>query len=149
MRLIRLVGEEHQHGEGHSHAVATVMAAAPLPRVGWTVVADSQETVAGTFTAINVLDGDTATIWHTRFAGVSDPLPHSLTIDMRASLSLGGLTYRPRLATSPNGRIGQYRIEVSPDGATWGSPVATGTFADDADAQDRGVRHRGRPASCG
>ena len=66
---ILLVGEEHQHGEGHSHGAVTVMAAAALPRVGWNVVADSQETVAGNFAAANVLDDDAATIWHTRFWG--------------------------------------------------------------------------------
>src|SRR5919112_2280281 len=110
VRSIRLVGEEHQHGTGHVHAGVTVMGAAPLPPVGWTVVADSQETAAGDFKAANVLDGDASTIWHTRFRGVSDPLPHSLTIDTHAGLRLGGLTYRPRPAASPNGRIGRYRI---------------------------------------
>ena len=55
VRSIRLVGEEHQHQEGHSHAAVTVMAAASLPRGGWTVVADSQETAVGNFAAANVL----------------------------------------------------------------------------------------------
>jgi hypothetical protein len=117
--LIRLVGEEHQHGTGHLHATVTEEAAGPLPRVGWTIVADSQETAAGNVAAANVSDGDAATIWHTCFTGVSDPLPHSLTIDTQAALSLGGLTYRPRPAASPNGRIGQYRVEVSADGVIW------------------------------
>jgi galactose oxidase len=123
-------------GPGHRHNPTLVPAAvttgAPLPRAGWTVVADSQETAAGNYAAANVLDGNPATIWHTRFSNVIDPLPHMLTIDMHASQILGGLTYLPRPATSPNGRVGQYRVEVSDNGTTWRPPVATGTFADDA-----------------
>ena len=54
-----------------------------LPRTGWTVAADSQETAAENGAAVNVLDGNTATIWHTAWsAAPAAPLPHSLTVDM-------------------------------------------------------------------
>lgn len=36
-----------------------------LPRTGWTGAADTQETVREIGAAVNVLDGTTATIWHT------------------------------------------------------------------------------------
>jgi F5/8 type C domain-containing protein len=39
------------------------------------------------------------------------------------------LYYQPRTDASPNGRIGRYEVYVSTDGTTWGTPVATGTFA--------------------
>ena len=42
------------------------------------------------------------------------------------------LLYLPRPAPGRNGNIGQYQIYVSTDGTTWGSPVATGTFADNS-----------------
>ena len=55
----------------------------PLPRTGWTAAADSQETAAGNNAAANVLDGNTATIWHTHEHTAASPLPHTLTVDMR------------------------------------------------------------------
>jgi galactose oxidase len=107
---------------------AAVSAPAPLPRTGWVATADSEETAAGDFGAARALDGDPATSWQTSTAPAA-VLPHSLTIDTRDTVSVSGLTYQP--PTSPEGRIGQYRIEVSADGTAWSAPVATGTFADD------------------
>jgi galactose oxidase len=93
------------------------------------VVADSQEVAAENGVAANVLDGDLATFWHSKWSNGADPLPHTLTVDMKTPVTVGGVKYLPR-AGNANGRIGQYRIEVSTDGTTWGTPVATGTFAD-------------------
>jgi galactose oxidase len=42
-----------------------------------------------------------------------------------------GLAYLPRQDSSLDGNIGKYSISVSSDGVNWGSPVATGTWADD------------------
>ncbi|WIM98990.1 discoidin domain-containing protein [Actinoplanes oblitus] len=94
----------------------------PLPRTGWVVTADS-----GQSTAARVLDGDSATAW---LSGTG-ALPHRLTLDTGNRVAVSGLTYLPRPGIA-NGRIGQYRVETSDDGTTWGAPVATGTFADDA-----------------
>jgi galactose oxidase len=141
-----LVGQTHPQardlgqdlgGHGlHNHraqfVAAAVAAPPPVSRVGWTVVADSQQIVDGNYAAANVLDGDPGTFWHTTFINETDPLPHTLTIDTHTSQRLSGLTYLPRPASNPNGRIGQYRVEVSTDGTTWTAPVATGTLADDA-----------------
>ena len=119
----------------HIHpAVIPVADAQPanLPRTGWTAAADSQETTSENDPASNVLDGDPTTIWHTKYSGTADPLPHALTIDMKTATTVGALKYLPRTGNA-NGRIGQYKIDVSTDGTNWGtSPVATGTFPDDA-----------------
>jgi galactose oxidase len=102
-----------------------------LPRAGWTVSADSQETVPPGYPATAAIDGNTASFWHTRWAATRDPLPHTLTIDMHQIATVAGLAYLPRPAAGGrNGNIGQYQIRVSTDGVTWGSPVITGTFAD-------------------
>ena len=102
-----------------------------LPRAGWTVTADSQETARSGYTAASAIDGSATTFWHTRWIGTVDPLPHTLTIDMHEMVTVTGLAYLPRpAATGRNGNIGQYRIHVSTDGVTWGSPVAAGIFAD-------------------
>jgi galactose oxidase len=100
-----------------------------LPRPGWTVSADSEAST--TYAAANVLDGNGTTIWHTAFTGTVPPLPHSITIDMQRAQLVSGLSYLPRQDASMNGTIGRYAIYVSSDGSTWGSPVASGTWAND------------------
>jgi galactose oxidase len=102
-----------------------------LPRAGWTVTADSQETATPGYMAAAAIDGSTATFWHTKWTGTDAPLPHTFTIDMHEVVLVAGLAYLPRpAATGRNGNIGRYQIHVSTDSATWGSPVLTGTFAD-------------------
>jgi galactose oxidase len=99
-----------------------------LPRAGWTATADSQ---APTYVPANVLDGNATTIWHTAYTGNYPPLPHSITIDMHANKTVTGLSYLPRQDSTLNGTIGRYSISVSTDGTSWGSAVATGTWAND------------------
>jgi galactose oxidase len=100
-----------------------------LPRSGWTASADSQASAA--YAAANVLDGNATTMWHTPWTGTVPPLPHSITIDMQRTQLVSGLSYLPRQDSSLNGTIGRYAIYVSSDGSTWGSPVASGTWAND------------------
>jgi len=95
-------------------------------RSTWTATADSQELVAENGAASNVLDGNVNTIWHTQYRNAVAPLPHWIAIDTKAVQPWAGLVYTPRLASvSPNGRVGQYQIDVSNDGTTWSAnPVA-------------------------
>ncbi|PWW66821.1 galactose oxidase [Actinokineospora spheciospongiae] len=108
---------------------AQPIAVGPLNRDGWVATASDQETAAEDGRAANVLDGSDATIWHSRWSGTAAPLPHWITLDMRAPQTVAGLQVRPR-GDSGNGNIGQYRIELSADGVTFGAPVATGTWPD-------------------
>ena len=115
-----VAGDDHA---GHAAPVlvpAAVSTPAPLPRTGWTVTADDAQASAPA-----VLDGDPATAWR-----ATSGSPHWLTIDTHNRVAFGGLTYLP--PADGSGRIEQYRVEVSDDGTSWGDPVATGTFADDA-----------------
>src|SRR5215475_6168350 len=100
-----------------------------LSRTGWTASADSE--AYAKYAAANVLDGNGTTMWHTAFTGTVPPLPHSITIDMQGTELVSGLSYLPRQDSSLNGTIGTYAIYVSSDGSTWGSPVASGTWAND------------------
>lgn len=107
-------------------------ASTPLPRAGWTVTASDEETMAADGKAANVLDGSATTIWHSRYSPVPAALlPHTLTIDMKGTQSIGGLRYLPR-PTGSNGRIGSFEIRVSADGVAWSKPVAYGTLPDSA-----------------
>ncbi|MEV6521828.1 discoidin domain-containing protein [Longispora sp. NPDC051575] len=89
---------------------------------------DSQETTNEQAPCTNVLDGNTATFWHTKWSGTAAPMPHEIQIDLGASRSVTNLYYLPRQSQA-NGRIASYEVYVSADGTTWGTAVATGTFA--------------------
>ncbi|MFD9307167.1 discoidin domain-containing protein [Streptomyces sp. NPDC060048] len=128
------------------HGIAPANAMEPtapvLDRAGWTAAASDEETVAEDGRAANVLDGDANTMWHSRYAGTLLPLPHTLTIDMHRTAVVSALVYRPR-ASGANGRVGEYTISVSTNGQDWGSPVATGTLADDAATKTLGFAPQG------
>ncbi|MFD7978321.1 discoidin domain-containing protein [Streptomyces sp. NPDC059071] len=128
------------------HGVAPANAMEPtapvLDRTGWTATASDEETLRENGRAANVLDGSTATLWHSRWSGTPAPLPHSITLDMHRTTVVSALVYQPR-TDKANGRVGEYSISVSVDGRNWGSPVATGTLADDAAAKTLGFAPQG------
>ncbi|MFC9292790.1 TIM-barrel domain-containing protein [Streptomyces sp. NPDC057011] len=127
-----------------SAAGTTLPAAQPLPssspiaQSGWSLVsADSQETSAENGAAVGAFDGDPATMWHTAWAsGKPAALPHEIQIDLGARYSVDGLGYLPRQDGGVNGRIGGYEVYLSDTTADWGTPVASGTFADTAAAKN-------------
>ncbi|MFE7213967.1 alkaline phosphatase family protein [Streptomyces sp. NPDC057611] len=90
------------------------------------VEADSEETVGEDGRAANVLDGNPATIWHTRWYGGADPLPHHIVLDLGENLDVASLRYLPR-QNSANGRIAGYEVWASTDRTTW-TKATTGTF---------------------
>ncbi|MEU6928786.1 discoidin domain-containing protein [Streptomyces sp. NPDC046374] len=129
------------------HGVAPANAMEPmapvLDRTGWTATASDEETAKENGRAANVLDGDPATLWHSRWSGTPAPLPHTVTLDMHRTTVVSALVYQPRTDGKANGRVGEYSISVSTDGRAWGSPVATGTLADDAGAKTLGFAPQG------
>ncbi len=110
----------------------------PLPKSGWRLhYVDSEETDAEDGAAINSFDGNAATMWHTHWSGgIQPPPPHELQIDLAATYLVSGFRYLPRQDGGDHGRVGQYEFYVSSDGTNWGSPVATGVFANDALLKD-------------
>ncbi|MCY0925534.1 discoidin domain-containing protein [Streptomyces sp. H27-H1] len=113
-----------------------------LDRTGWTAAASDEETTKENGRAANVLDGDTGTLWHSRWSAIPAPLPHTLTIDMHRTAVVSALVYTPR-TNGANGRVGEYSISVSVDGQNWPAPVATGTLADDGSAKTLGFAPQG------
>lgn len=99
-----------------------------LPRTGWVATASSAESVSETSPAANVLDGNTATIWHSTYS-TAVPLPQEIQIDLGTSHNVSGFLYLPR-QDGGTGNIKQYQFYVSESTADWGTPVATGIFAD-------------------
>ena len=101
-----------------------------IPNTGWLLVsASSQETTGEDGRAINAIDGNPDTQWHSKWSGTVAAPPHEIRIDLGKSESIQGFRYLPRQDGGTNGNIGQYEFHVSGDGVNWGSPVASGTFA--------------------
>ena len=77
------------------------------------------------------MDGDPATIWHTRASGGkkwSSPHPHQIVLDLGEPFEIGGFTYLPR-SNGGNGTIANYEFYVTDDPKDLGPPAAKGTFA--------------------
>ena len=108
-----------------------------LPQTGWKLVSvDSQETVAANCKATNSFDGNALTMWHTQWYPTSTLPPHEIQIDLGQMVNLSGFHYLPRQDGGVNGRIGQYEFYASSDGTNWGSPLASGTFVNDANEKE-------------
>lgn len=70
--------------------------------------------------ALNALDGDPRTWWHTRFADRLDPYPHELVIDLGASKRVTGVVYLARQDNGWNGAIAELEVAVSDDPQDFG-----------------------------
>ncbi|MES2005768.1 MAG: Ig-like domain-containing protein [Bacteroidota bacterium] len=81
--------------------------------------------------ASNLLDGNSATIWQVQWTPLQAPLPHEVQFALGGVYNVNKFTVLPRQDNS-NGNIGNYEIYVSMDSSNWGTPVTTGTFANDA-----------------
>jgi len=109
--------------------IVTSKTFAGLPPAGWKVVAtDSQEMAGENNSAANAIDGNSSTIWHTRWND-DLKLPHFITIDMGTPHHISGFTYLPRQDGNPNGTVANYRFETSTDGINWITNIVSGTFA--------------------
>ena len=102
-----------------------------IDRSGWTITTDSEETAGEDGRAVNAIDGNTGTIWHTQWQAASPAHPHEIIVDMGTGYAISGFRYLPRQTGAINGTIAAYRFYISADGVNWGSPVAQGTFAND------------------
>jgi len=102
---------------------------AGLMPIGWKVVSvDSEETAGADNSAARAIDGDSSTIWHTRW-NADQKQPHSITVDMGKTNRIAGFTYLPRQDGLLNGVVEKYRFETSANGVTWTTNIAAGAFA--------------------
>ena len=89
---------------------------------------DSQETGNEVAPAVQVIDGNPATYWHTEWGGPEPVPPHYVVIDLGSLRPVGGFVYTPR-QNSSNGRIGDYVVEYSTDAVAW-TLMTSGTWTD-------------------
>lgn len=113
---------------------ASVAQRARIPHTQIGVTASSEETAGEDGRAVNVLDGDRSTIWHSRWSSDQASYPHSLTFDLGAPAQVDGISY-VRRAANTNGPIKAYTVEVSADGTTY-TKVAEGEWKNVAEQQD-------------
>ncbi|MFC5449980.1 discoidin domain-containing protein [Paenibacillus aestuarii] len=102
---------------------------ATIPQSQMTASATSEELVNESNGAPNVLDGDSDTIWHTKW-DKSDPLPQSITLNLGGTYDVNKIKVLPRQSGS-NGMITAYNVYASTDGVRY-SKVASGTWAKDS-----------------
>ena len=83
----------------------------------------------------HMLDGDTVTFWHTRFAGEFAKPPHYVVLEVPNGTTVAGLAYTAR--SKPNGRVLGYGVSVSNDGKSWQALIAKGRLNADSVAEQK------------
>jgi|GEM_PF-2896985 len=110
-----------------AQAIAEVVADPRIEKKGWKLVsADSEETDEGP--AINAIDGNADTFWHTRYDPTVAKYPHEIVVDMGTPALINGFRYLPRQDGGVNGMVKAYEFYVSADGKNWGLQAAQGSF---------------------
>ena len=100
-----------------------------------TVTAGSEEVSSEDTPAQNVIDGSSATIWHTKWSSGNDSSSygnHYLILELKEETEIAGLRYLPRQDGSVNGIVTGYEISVSTDGVDY-TTAAEGSWAQDTD----------------
>jgi hypothetical protein len=73
------------------------------------------------------LDGNRATMWHTRWSDGETPHPHEMLLDLGSPQRITGIAYLPRVGGG-NGTIKDYEVYVGDDPKALGAPAAKGEF---------------------
>lgn len=71
------------------------------------------------YDAINAIDGDVSTFWHSPFQEKGKGLPQYITLDLGNEKVIKGLTYVARQVGNDNSRIKNYEILISKDGVNF------------------------------
>ena len=116
-------------------AAAYIPDAPPLQPEGWTATASDQ---LARHPASAVLDSEPATYWSSQPSSPAAALPQWITIDMRGTQIVSGVTYQPRQGAQPDGAIGRFEVSVSTDGVHFVT-VASGTWADTTATKQVGI----------
>ncbi|HMA61446.1 MAG TPA: discoidin domain-containing protein, partial [bacterium] len=108
--------------------VTVILGMQDIPQDSMKVIyVDSEETTGEDGRAVNVLDGDPSTIWHTEWYNSSPGYPHEIVLGLDKKYDIENFSYLPR-QNSGNGRIKEFEIYITSDTSNWGTPVASGTW---------------------
>ncbi len=123
-------------GAAAANPAATLTVQGLLPNRDWKIVRASSENAANQKCARNAIDGDPATLWHTKFTGGAAPPPHELVIDLGAERNVRGFVYLSRQDAGWNGAVKDAEFCVSESATQFGTPVAKATLAKTKDPQE-------------
>jgi hypothetical protein len=118
---------EHSVTAGEVRALMTP--ASPMNMLG-AVDARSDSEEPGS-EAVQAIDGDPQTIWHTQWRAGGPTFPHSFQVEFRSPISIRGFTVLPRQDGIRNGWINDYLLYASDDAKDWGQPIARGSLSAD------------------
>lgn len=97
-------------------------------RSNWKVVSfDSEEPTgegAGNGRAVNAIDNNTATYWHTQWQAAQPGLPHDIVIDMGESKPVHGVGFLDRQDLN-SGKPDNVEVSLSDDGENWQTVLTT------------------------
>lgn len=105
-----------------------------IPKNLWRLMYVDSEEVNYPGLASMSFDGNTETIWHTRWSTGDDPYPHEIQISLGDEYRIKQFTYLTR-QDGENGRIKKYEFYISNDSLNWGVPVKIGEFENTAAPQ--------------
>lgn len=107
----------------------------------WSVVSfDSQQ--GGGEVAVNAIDDNPNTIWHTAYSPTTATLPHEIVVDMGHTWRVSSFTYLGR-NDGANGRVLDYEVYFSNNPRVWGEPALKGTLQNTNNKQEIAVN--GKP----
>lgn len=86
-------------------------------RSGWKILDFSTEDEYEENLAVNVLDGDLSTLWHTEWYSEQPEPPHFISIDMGKEVNLAGFQYVTR--NRDTGAPAELTLDISVDGNDW------------------------------
>ncbi|MCY2991529.1 MAG: sulfatase-like hydrolase/transferase [Planctomycetota bacterium] len=89
----------------------------------WKIVLVSSENTANQKYARQAIDGDPATLWHTKFSGGIAPPPHELVIDLGAEHLVRGFVYLGRQDAGWNGAVNDIEFCLSQSPDKFGDPL--------------------------
>ncbi len=93
---------------------------------GWTILAFSSHQAGEE--AVNAIDDNPETLWHTAYGDTTPSHPHTLDIDLGKTCMLKGATYTPR-SNGANGTVQECEFYTSQDGKSW-TLAGKGSFGD-------------------
>ena len=95
----------------------------------------SFDSAAPAHPAINAIDGDPDTFWHTAWQPSVAPLPHAIVLDLGAATAIKGITCLAR-QDMENGRTKDCEVYLSDDATNWSTtPTATAQLKDTGELQ--------------
>ncbi len=100
-----------------------------LPASEVSIVSFSSQNEANGKLAVRAIDGDPATLWHTRFSDVLARHPHEIVLDLGEVRAVTGLRYLARQDGGWNGTFGETELYLSSDPERFpDAPAGTATF---------------------